>query len=76
MRLDSAAKLFVIYQPAWARRSVFDWFKLLAGKLRLISEIQAGEYVEKKGTRLRYESASVPGGFQAAKFCFKADQSF
>lgn len=48
MRLDSAAKLFSIYQPAWVRRSVFDWFKLHAGKLKLISEIQAGEYVEKK----------------------------
>lgn len=47
MRLASAAKLFSFSQPAWVWCSVFDWFKRLKGKLKLISKILADEYVEK-----------------------------
>lgn len=74
MRLVSAAKLFSFSQPAWVWRSVFDWFKRLKGKLKLISKILAGKYVEKMEQNSDMNLTLVPkSSFQAAKLCFKAD---
>lgn len=74
MRLASAAKRFSFFFSPPGCDIVFYWFKILAGKLKLISKVQAGEYVKKMEHDSDMNLTLVPKSLcQAAELCFEAD---